>query len=88
MLWFVALVESTTILGGLLGWFVLQNVPQHALKLTLALMLANAAGGFLYLAIHAVLGEIWKHHRALVLSYFGAGFGLIAALVLYFHISI
>ena len=26
-MWLVALVESTTILGGLLGWFVLQNVP-------------------------------------------------------------
>ncbi|MGA3164002.1 MAG: ZIP family metal transporter [Verrucomicrobiota bacterium] len=88
MLWLVALVEAMTIVGGLLGWFVLQNVPQHALKLTLALMLANAAGGFLYLAIHAVLGEIWKHHKVLVLSYFGAGFGLIAALILYFHISI
>jgi zinc transporter ZupT len=88
MLWLVALVESTTILGGLLGWFALQNVPQHALKLTLAIMLANAAGGFFYLAIHAVLGEIWKHHKLLVLGNFAAGFGLIAGLILYFHVSI
>jgi zinc transporter ZupT len=87
-IWLVALVESTTILGGLLGWFVLQNVPPHALKLTLALMLANACGGFLYLAIHAVLGEIFKHHKALVLGNFAAGFGLIAGLILYFHISV
>jgi zinc transporter ZupT len=87
-MWRVALVESTTILGGLLGWFVLQNVPPHALKLTLALMLANACGGFLYLAIHAVLGEIFKHHKALVLGNFAAGFGLIAGLILYFHISV
>jgi zinc transporter ZupT len=84
----VAFVESTTILGGLLGWFVLQNVPEHTLKLTLALMLANAAGGFFYLALHAVLGEILKHHKALVLGNFAAGFGVIAGLILYFHISI
>jgi zinc transporter ZupT len=78
--------ESTTILGGLLGWSVLQNVPQHALKLTLALMLANACGGFLYLTIHAVLGEIFKHHKTLVLANFAAGFGAIAALIRFFHL--
>jgi zinc transporter ZupT len=88
MLWFVAFVESTTIFGGLLGWFVLQNIPKHALDLTLSLMLANAAGGFLYRAIHAVLGEIWKHHKFLVLANFSAGFGVIAGLIVYFHISI
>ncbi len=82
----VALVESTTILGGLAGWFVLQNVARSSLELTLALMLANAGGGFLYLAIHAVLGEILRHHRALVLANFAAGFGAIAALILFFHL--
>jgi len=88
MLCLVALVESATILGGLGGWFGLQNVPRSWLSLTLALMLANACGGFLYLAIHAVLGEIFKHHKALVLGFFGAGFCLIAGLILYFHISV
>ena len=88
MLWLVALVESTTIFGGLLGWFILKNVPPQALKLTLSLMLANAAGGFFYLAIHAVFGEILKHHKLLVLGNFAAGFGVIAGLILYFHISI
>jgi zinc and cadmium transporter len=82
MLWLVTAVESTTILGGLLGWFALQNVS----KAWLALALANAGGGFLYLAIHAVLGEIFKHHKALVLGSFAAGFGVIAALILYFHL--
>jgi zinc and cadmium transporter len=88
MLWLVAAVESMTIVGGLLGWFVLQNVPHSALELTLAIMLANACGGFLFLAIHAVLGEILKHHKALVLGFFGAGFALIAGLILYFHILV
>jgi zinc transporter ZupT len=87
MLGLVALVESTTILGGLLGWFGLQSVPHEWLRLTLALMLANACGGFLYLAIHAVWGEIFKHHKGLVLGNFAAGFGIIAALILYFHLK-
>ncbi|HZI31539.1 MAG TPA: ZIP family metal transporter [Candidatus Binatia bacterium] len=86
MLWLVALAESTTVLGGLLGWYVLRNIPHSALELTLALMLANACGGFLYLAIHAVLGEIFKHHKGLVLGNFAAGFGVIAGLILYFHL--
>jgi zinc transporter ZupT len=88
MLELVALVESTTILGGLLGWFVLKSVPPHALSLTLSLLLANAAGGFFYLAIHAVFGEILRHHKMLVLANFAVGFGVIAGLILYFHISI
>ncbi len=82
MLWLVTAVESTTVLGGLLGWSLLQNVS----NVWLALALANAGGGFLYLAIHAVLGEIFKHHKALVLGSFAAGFGVIAALILYFHL--
>ncbi len=88
MQWLVAAVESTTIFGGLAGWFVLQNVPHSALELTLAIMLANACGGFLFLAIHAVLGEIFKHHKALVIGFFSAGFALIAGLILYFHVSV
>jgi zinc and cadmium transporter len=83
MLWLVAAVESTTILGGVLGWLVLQNVS----ALWLALALANAGGGFLYLALHAVFGEIFKHHRVVVLGNFAAGFGAIAALILYFHLQ-
>jgi zinc transporter ZupT len=81
MLWLVAAVEATTILGGGLGWFALQDVSSLWLPLTLA----HAGGGFLYLAVHAVLGEIFKHHKALVLVSFFAGFGAIAVLILAFH---
>jgi hypothetical protein len=56
--------------------------------MSLALMLANACGGFLFLAIHAVLGEILRHHKVLVLGNFAVGFGIIAGLILYFHISV
>ena len=83
MLWLVTAVEFTTVIGGLLGWFVLKN----ASGFWLALALANAGGGFLYLAAHAVLGEILKHHKTLVLANFMAGFSIIAALILYFHLK-
>jgi zinc transporter ZupT len=82
MLRLVAAVEATTILGGLLGWFVLRGASDF----WLALALANAGGGFLYLAVHAVLGEIFRHHKALVLSFFAGGFGAIAGLILFFHL--
>ena len=83
MLWLVAAVESTTILGGLTGWLVLRTVSNF----WLALALANAGGGFFYLAVHAMLGEIFKHHKRLVLMNFACGFGVIAALILYFHLK-
>jgi len=37
-------------------------------------------GGFLYLAAHAVLGEILKHRKKLVLISFTAGLALIVLL--------
>lgn len=88
MLGWVALVESTTILGGLLGGILLRHIPASALATALALMLASACGGFIYLAIHAVLGEIFKHHKGVVLGNFAAGFGAIVALILYFHLQV
>jgi zinc transporter ZupT len=82
MLWLVAAVESTTILGGVLGWFVFQNVS----NLWLDLALAHAGGGFIFLAAHAVLGEIMKHEKKIVVLSFTAGFFAIAALILIFRL--
>jgi hypothetical protein len=42
----------------------------------------------LFQAIHAVPGELFKHHKKLVLGNFATGFGLIAALIVYFHIKV
>lgn len=81
-MWLVAAVESTTVFGGLLGWFVLRDVSEF----WLALALANAAGGFFYMALHAVLGEIFKDHKAIVLGYFSAGFSVVSALIFFFHL--
>jgi zinc transporter ZupT len=82
MLWFVAAVESTTLIGGLLGWLVLRDVS----AVWLAVALAHAGGGFLFLATHAVMGEILKHHKSLVLGSFIAGLGAIGALILLFRL--
>jgi len=74
----VAAVESTTLLGGVLGLVFLPHISAFWLDA----VVAHVGGGFLYLAIHAVLGEILKHHKALVLTNFFLGLGLIATLSL------
>ena len=73
MLMRVAAVEVTTILGGIAGIFFLHHIPSA----WLAAVIAHAGGGFLFLAIHAVFGEIFHHHKAIVLTNFAGGFALI-----------
>jgi ZIP Zinc transporter len=73
ILGWVVSVEATTLLGGAIGIIFLPSVSQF----WLAAALAHAGGGFLFLASHAVLGEILKHHKALVLTSFTTGFGAI-----------
>jgi zinc transporter ZupT len=60
------------------GGLFLRSVPDF----WIAIALAHAGGGFLYLAAHAVLSEIIKHDKAIVLVNFGVGFSLIGMLVL------
>jgi zinc transporter ZupT len=42
--------------------------------------MAHVSGGFLYLATHAVLGEMLKHGKKLVLTSFSIGVAVIAVL--------
>jgi zinc and cadmium transporter len=72
----VAAVESTTLLGGLLGWLYFRNIS----NVWLDAIVAHVGGGFLFLAVHAVFGEILKHHKGLVLTSFAIGFAAIGAL--------
>src|SRR4026208_2251087 len=72
----VAAVEATTLLGGAIGYFFLAKVSTF----WLGLIMAHVGGGFLYLAGHAVLGEMLKHGKSLVLTSFLAGIALIAVL--------
>jgi zinc transporter ZupT len=78
----VVAVEATTLLGGVIG---LLFFPQ-ASQFWIAAALAHAGGGFIFLATHAIIGEILKHHKALVLGCFGAGVGLIGVFVLLLHV--
>src|SRR5213595_2274337 len=72
----VAAVEATTLLGGVIGIFFLAKVSTF----WLGLIMAHVGGGFFYLAAHAVLGEMLKHGKKLVLTSFSAGMALIALL--------
>jgi ZIP family zinc transporter/zinc and cadmium transporter len=75
----VMAVEATTLLGGAVGLVFFPTVSPFWISIALA----HAGGGFLFLATHAVLGEILKHHKALVLGSFAAGFTLIGAFALW-----
>jgi zinc transporter ZupT len=72
----VAAVEATTLLGGVIGIFFVAKVSTF----WLGLIMAHVGGGFFYLAAHAVLGEMLKHGKKLVLTSFSAGIALIALL--------
>lgn len=72
----VAAVEATTLLGGVIGYFFLTNIS----SLWLGLIMAHVGGGFIYLATHAVVGEMLKHGKKLVLTSFAFGIALIAVL--------
>jgi zinc transporter ZupT len=72
----VAAVEATTLLGGVIGYFFLRDIPMF----WLGLIMAYVGGGFFYLAVHAVLGEMLKHGKKIVLTSFSAGAALIALL--------
>src|SRR6266542_1853990 len=72
----VTAVEATTLLGGVIGYFFLANISTF----WLGLIMAHVGGGFIYLAVHAVLGEMLKHGKNLVLTSFSVGVALIELL--------
>jgi zinc transporter ZupT len=72
----VAAVEATTLLGGVAGYFFATNIS----TLWLGLIMAHVGGGFIYLATHALLGEMLKHGKRLVFTSFALGVALIAVL--------
>jgi zinc transporter ZupT len=72
----VAAVEATTLLGGAIGLWMAPQVS----GLWLDTVIAHVGGGFFFLAVHAVFGELMKHGRKSVLINFALGVMLIAAL--------
>jgi zinc transporter ZupT len=80
VLW-VAAVESTTVVGGVVGLAFLGEAGTQWLHG----LLAHVGGGFLFLAIHAVFGELIKHGRKVVLANFITGVVLIGVINLLTH---
>ena len=72
----MAAVEATTLVGGVIGYFFLANISPF----WFGLIMADVGGGFFYLAAHALLGEMLKHGKQLVLTSFFAGVALITLL--------
>jgi len=62
---YTALVESTTLLGSLLGVFLLKEGISF---FWMGILMAHIAGGFIYLALHAVMGEMLRKHKTLVVT--------------------
>lgn len=78
----VVLVESTTILGGLFGQYI---IAEGLSLWWLGFLEAHIAGGFLFLAIHAIIGEVFKNHKALVILTFVLGIALIGLVGFFVH---
>ncbi len=68
---FVFLVESTTIIGAVFGEYFLKT---RISPYWIGLVQGHMAGSFLFLSIHAILGEMFKHHMKLVVFAFSLGF--------------
>lgn len=77
----VAAVESTTLLGGIAGLWL---APQIS-GVWLDSLMAHVGGGFIFLAIHAVFGELIKHGKKQVIVSFLSGMAVIAVLTLFVH---
>jgi len=77
ILMYVFAVEMVTVLGALLGSIVLKSYVSEVL---ISVVMSHIAGGFIFLASHAVLGEMLKNHKKLVISSFSFGLILILAI--------
>lgn len=72
------LIQLTTALGGFVAVLFVGSIPQE----WLGAIMAHAGGGFLYLVLHALLGEMVKHERKSILAYSSLGFVILFLLSL------
>lgn len=63
-------VEATTLLGAVLTLAFLKNVSLF----WFGILMAHIGGGFIYLTVHAMLGEMVKHERKSIIAYAVVGF--------------
>jgi zinc transporter ZupT len=71
---YVILVESLTIAGAISGYWIFRDVVSPAL---ISAVMAHIAGGFIFLALHAIMGEMLRNHKNLVIISFLSGLLLI-----------
>lgn len=79
---FVFAVQLTTVIGALSGAFIFDSFKIS--ERFLYFILAHIGGGFIYLSVHAILGEMLKHNLKKVLLFFFIGF-LIVSVSSLFH---
>lgn len=77
----VLAVETITIIGALSGNYLFESGISHSI---MSGVMAHIAGGFIYLASHAMLGEMLRNHKNLVVISFSLG--LLLILVVHFVI--
>lgn len=70
----IFLVEFTTVIGAVAGELLIKNSIQPQ---WVGLTMAHIAGGFIFLAFHAIMGEMLKNHKKLVVISFITGMFLI-----------
>lgn len=70
ILTYVILVELVTVAGALSGIYLFTSGVSASL---LGAVMAHVAGGFIYLALHAIMGEMLRNHKNLVVFSFIAG---------------
>jgi len=70
-IFYIIAIQTTTIFGAIVGAALLDyNILNFA---TINLILAHIGGGFIYLSLHAILGEMLKHDMKKVFFYFFIG---------------
>lgn len=76
VLLYVVAVELITVIGAVAGLIFLRyNIS----PVIVGFVMAHIAGGFIFLAVHAVYGEMFKNHKNLVMISFSLGLALIFA---------
>jgi len=74
---YVFAVEMVTVIGAVTGSILLKS---YVSEILLSAVMSHIAGGFIFLASHAILGEMLKNHTKLVISTFSFGLILILAI--------
>jgi zinc transporter ZupT len=75
-------VEMATVLGAITGSIVLTS---YVSEILMSAVMSHIAGGFIFLSSHAILGEMLKTHKKLVIGYFIFGLVLILTITKFFH---